>query len=53
MVARFQEELGGAATVIGTGGWAAQIAAETDAIDVVNSELTLTGLRFVYERNLA
>ena len=51
MVARFQEELGGNAKVIGTGGWAQQIADETDAIGIVNSELTLNGLRFVYELN--
>ena len=53
MVARFREELGGSVKVIGTGGWAEQIAAETDAIDVVNGELTLAGLRFIYERNVA
>lgn len=53
MVARFQEELGGGATVIGTGGWASEIAAETDVIDVVDRDLTLRGLRFIHEHNLA
>jgi len=52
MVARFQEELGGGATVIGTGGWASEIAAETDVIDVVDHNLTLQGLRLLYDRNV-
>ena len=52
MVARFQEELGGQATVIGTGGWASEIAAETDVLDAVNHDLTLQGLRLIYERNV-
>lgn len=51
IVARFKRELGGAATVIGTGGWGATIARETDVIDVVNPNLTLQGLRFIYEQN--
>jgi type III pantothenate kinase len=51
MVARFQEELGGGAKVIATGGWAPLIAKETKAIDVVDEDLTLHGLRLIYEAN--
>jgi type III pantothenate kinase len=49
MVARFKEELGGKARVIGTGGWVPIIARETSAIDVVDLDLTLVGLRMVHE----
>lgn len=52
MVARFQEELGGGATVIGTGGWASEIAAETDVLDTVDQNLTLQGLRLIYDSNV-
>ncbi len=48
MVARFKEELGGKARVIGTGGWAPIIARETSVIEVVDLDLTLVGLRMVY-----
>tara|TARA_B110000116_G_scaffold256082_1_gene254971 strand:+ start:428 stop:1225 length:798 start_codon:yes stop_codon:yes gene_type:complete len=51
MVSRFQEELGNETKVIATGGWASQIADETAVIDIVNTELTLTGLRILYELN--
>ena len=51
VVRRFKEELGGDPKVVGTGGWAAQIARETDCIDVVDSELTLNGLRYIFELN--
>lgn len=51
IVARFKRELGGTATVIGTGGWAPTIARETSAIDTVDPNLTLHGLRFVYHAN--
>jgi type III pantothenate kinase len=51
MVARFKEELGGEVQVVGTGGWAKQIAAETSCIDIVDSDLTLNGLRLIYELN--
>ena len=40
-----------AVKVVGTGGWVKQVAAETDCIDIVDSELTLTGLRLIYEMN--
>ncbi|MCI0855142.1 MAG: type III pantothenate kinase [Chloroflexi bacterium] len=51
MVARFKEELGGAATVIGTGGWAEMIARETKVFDKVDPDLTLHGVRLIYEAN--
>ncbi|MDR1773629.1 MAG: type III pantothenate kinase [Clostridioides sp.] len=38
--------------VIATGGLANLIASETDAIDVVDSMLTLDGLRVIYEKNI-
>ena len=51
MVARFKEELGGAATVIGTGGWAEMIARETNVFDEVDPDLTLHGVRLIFEAN--
>ena len=51
MVARFKAELGGRAKVIGTGGWAEFISRETDIFDVVDPDLTLQGLRIIYNLN--
>jgi type III pantothenate kinase len=51
IVARFKDELGGEVKVIGTGGWAKLIAQETDVIDEVNVDLTLHGLRLIFEMN--
>jgi type III pantothenate kinase len=51
LVARFKAELGGNPKVVATGGWAKEIAPETNCIDIVDSELTLTGLRMIYEMN--
>ena len=51
IVARFKEELGPGTKVIGTGGYADLIARETDVIDTVNVDLTLEGLRIIYEMN--
>ena len=51
IVARFKEELGQEAKVIGTGGLADIISQETDVFDAINPELTLVGLRLVYEMN--
>ncbi len=51
LVERFKKELGGNPKVIATGGWAKQIADETPCIDIVNSDLTLTGLRLIYDLN--
>jgi type III pantothenate kinase len=49
MVARFKRELGGEARVIATGGWATLLSKETDVFDAVDENLTLTGLRLIYE----
>ena len=51
VVERFKKELGGDPKVVATGGLAGLIASETDCIDVVNGDLTLTGLRLIYELN--
>ncbi len=51
LVARFRRELGGNARVIGTGGLAPLIAKETSVIEVVHLDLTLYGLRLLYELN--
>jgi type III pantothenate kinase len=51
LVGRIRAELGGAARVIGTGGYAELISRQTRVIDVVDPNLTLVGLRLVYEMN--
>jgi type III pantothenate kinase len=51
MVDRFQKELGGGARVIATGGWARLIAGGTTVFDRVDPNLTLWGLRIVYDMN--
>ena len=53
IVGRMQEELGGGARVIGTGGYAELIAQETSVIDHVDANLTLLGLRMIHELNKA
>ena len=51
MVARFQEELGGGAVVVATGGLAPVIAPVASSIEHLEPHLTLHGLRIVYQRN--
>jgi type III pantothenate kinase len=51
MVARFKQEIGSEARVIATGGWAELVARETTVVDVVDLDLTLVGLRLIYELN--
>jgi type III pantothenate kinase len=51
MVARFKAELGAATKVIGTGGLAPLIAAETPVLDIIEPWLTLDGLRILYAMN--
>ena len=51
MVSRFKHELGDRARVVGTGGWAELFARETSVFDVVDPDLTLHGLRLIYEAN--
>jgi type III pantothenate kinase len=53
IVARIKEELGGKAKVVATGGYAELLARVTPAIDEVNPDLTLIGLRLIYEMNKA
>ncbi len=48
---RIQAELGGTAHVIATGGLAGLIAAQTKVIERVDPDLTLEGLRRLWERN--
>ncbi|MDO8616635.1 MAG: type III pantothenate kinase [Dehalococcoidia bacterium] len=51
IVGRIKEELGGNPKVIGTGGYAEIIGRETTVIDVINPDLTLEGLRIIFELN--
>jgi type III pantothenate kinase len=51
MVARFRRELGPDTRVIATGGIAPLIAPHTTTIEVVDPNLTLTGLRLLHERS--
>ena len=53
VIKRMRAELGGKARVVATGGLAQQIAAETDMIEIVEPNLTLLGLRLIYEMNKA
>jgi type III pantothenate kinase len=53
VVKRMCVELGGKVRVVATGGLAQRIAAETDIIEVVEPNLTLMGLRLIYEMNKA
>lgn len=51
MVARFRSELGQDARAIATGGYADLIASQTNIFHAVNPDLTLIGLRMVYDMN--
>ena len=51
LVRRMRAELGGDVICVATGGLAAVIAPETDLIQHVDIDLTLHGLRIVWERN--
>lgn len=51
LVRRMTDELGGHAVCLATGGLADVIAPETPLIHHVDPDLTLTGLRIVWERN--
>jgi type III pantothenate kinase len=50
--ARMKEELGFPAKVIATGGLSPLIGSVSKQIDVVDDQLTLDGLRLIYQRNL-
>jgi type III pantothenate kinase len=51
LVRRMRVELGGTPVVVATGGLATLVAPETQLIDHVDGDLTLRGLRIVWERN--
>jgi len=51
VVARIQQELEEKAMVVATGGYAELIAKETKIIDIVNPNLTLIGLKLIYQMN--
>lgn len=51
IVARIQQELKEKARVVATGGYAGLIARETKVIEIVNSDITLIGLRLIYLMN--
>jgi type III pantothenate kinase len=51
MIRRIEQELGSKAKVIATGGQACFLAQEIPAIEIVNPDLTLIGLRLIYEMN--
>jgi len=51
MIRRIEQELGNKAKVIATGGQAYFLAQEIPVIEIVNPDLTLIGLRLIYEMN--
>jgi type III pantothenate kinase len=51
LIDRIRAELGGVAVTIATGGLARLIAPETDRIQHVDPDLTLHGIRLIWERN--
>jgi len=51
MIRRIEDELGSKVKVIATGGQAYPFAEEIAAIDIINPNLTLIGLRLIYEMN--
>jgi type III pantothenate kinase len=51
MIQRIEQELGSKAKVIATGGQAHLLAEEIPAIEAINPDLTLIGLRLIYEMN--
>jgi type III pantothenate kinase len=51
MIRRFKSEIGEDAWVVATGGWAGLMSQLTHAFDYVDPNLTLNGLRLVYEMN--
>ncbi|MDR3316285.1 MAG: type III pantothenate kinase [Coriobacteriales bacterium] len=52
LIKRVFEQLGYRATVIATGGLSTRVAQLSQTIDVINDDLTLEGLRLIYQRTL-
>jgi type III pantothenate kinase len=52
MVHRFKAEIGEDTKVVATGGMATLIRKETSVFDAVNMDLTLVGLRLIFEHNI-
>jgi type III pantothenate kinase len=51
MIRRIEQELGSKAKVLATGGQAYFLAQEIPVVEIVNPDLTLIGLRLIYEMN--
>jgi type III pantothenate kinase len=51
LVNRLRAELGRDAFCVATGGLAEVISPETDVVDAIDRDLTLQGLRMIWERN--
>lgn len=51
IIEEIRRELGGEATVISTGGFAAQISSELNSVDFYEPELVLEGLRILHDRS--
>jgi type III pantothenate kinase len=53
LVERVTKELGGDARVVATGGLAPMVIEHAHRVDVIEPNLTLTGLRLIFERNVS
>jgi type III pantothenate kinase len=53
ILARMKQEVRGVGHVVATGGLAALLAEESEHIDSVDEDLTLKGLKIIYDRNRA
>jgi type III pantothenate kinase len=51
IIRKIKKQLGENTTVVATGGFARLIAAEVKSIDIINSQLTLNGLKKIYQIN--